>query len=57
MADELIKLIFVAIKSEDVFESLKKDPGLCIQSQYPDDLDASAWAYPFQITAPRVGDA
>ena len=57
MADELIKLTFVAIKNEAVFENLKNDPGLCIQSEYPEDLDASAWAHPFQIPGPRVGDA
>jgi len=44
MADELIKEIFVTINGNDMFEAHKSSPGLYIQSSYPDDLDASAWA-------------
>jgi len=44
MANELITQIFITIKGEKAFEELKGAPGLCIQSEYPDDLDASGWA-------------
>ena len=44
MVDELIKDAFIAIKGKEVFEAHKTDPGLSIQSEYPDDLDASKWS-------------
>jgi hypothetical protein len=43
MADELISLSFLTIHGEEMFEKHKNDPGLCIQSEYPNDLDASEW--------------
>jgi len=44
MADELIKYSFIAIKGQAGFEEHKNEPGLTIQSEYPEDLNASAWA-------------
>ena len=44
MADELIKDSFIAIKGKEMFETHKSDPGLCIQSEYPHDIDASGWS-------------
>jgi hypothetical protein len=40
----LIKDVFISIKGEKTFADLSAEPGLCIQSAYPEDLVASAWA-------------
>lgn len=44
IADELIQEVFISVKGEDVFTELQGEPGLCIKSIYPEDLNASAWA-------------
>ena len=53
MADELIKYSFIAIEGEKAFEVHKCDPGMFIQSTYPNYIDASSWSEP----ASREGDA
>lgn len=44
MADELITKIFMEIKGVEVLENISTAPGLCIQSQYPDDTVSRGWA-------------
>jgi hypothetical protein len=44
IANELIQEVFIAVKGETVFTELQDQPGLCIQSVYPEELSASAWA-------------
>jgi len=44
MAEELIEICFIKVHGKRKFEKLKKEPGLCIGSEYAADLDASAWA-------------
>ena len=44
IAHEVICEVFISVKGKDLFEQLQADPGLSIQSVYPDDLDAAAWA-------------
>ncbi|MCC6503680.1 MAG: hypothetical protein IT362_11180 [Deltaproteobacteria bacterium] len=46
IVDELINYSFIAIKGKEMFETHKTDPGLSIQSEYPNDLDASGWTEP-----------
>jgi hypothetical protein len=42
-ANELIQEVFISIKGEKNFDELRGEPGLCVQSVYPEDLNASAW--------------
>ncbi len=44
IAHEVICEVFISVKGKDLFEQLQAEPGLSIQSVYPDDLDARAWA-------------
>jgi len=44
MARELIEISFRAVHGDDAYEELKDEPGLAIQSAYPDDCEPSAWA-------------
>ena len=44
IAHELICEVFVSVKGEETFSQLQTEPGLSIQSVYPDDVDASFWA-------------
>ena len=44
VAHEIICEVFAAVKGSEVFHSHQGEPGLEIQSRYPEDLDASAWA-------------
>jgi hypothetical protein len=44
IAQGLIEEVFIAVHGKDRFAEMQHEPGLGIQSQYPDDLDASAWA-------------
>jgi hypothetical protein len=46
VAHELICEVFISVKGQQLFNELQAEPGLSIQSAYPDDLDASAWAVP-----------
>ena len=46
MCHELITDIFTSIKGKQTLEAMANEPGLCIQSIYPHDLNASAWASP-----------
>lgn len=46
IADELIQEVFISLKGEQVFTELQGQPGLCIKSVYPEDVNASAWAVP-----------
>lgn len=50
IANELIKDSFIVIKGQEVFEAYKNEPGLCIQSVYQDDIDASGWSEPVSST-------
>jgi hypothetical protein len=43
-ANELIQEVFISVKGEAIFNELRGAPGLCVQSAYPEDLNASAWA-------------
>jgi hypothetical protein len=43
-ANELIQEVFISVKGEKNFNELRGAPGLCVQSVYPEDLNASAWA-------------
>jgi hypothetical protein len=40
IAHEIIREVFVSIKGEEVFAQLQSEPGLCVQSFYPEALDA-----------------
>lgn len=44
MCRELICDIFPRIKGVEAFESVSNEPGIAILSNYPENLDASAWA-------------
>jgi hypothetical protein len=44
MANELIEEVFSLIHGSDRLYELKGAPGLCIQSQYLDEVQPSAWA-------------
>ena len=46
MADELIIEVFEHIKGTDSLKELDNAPGLSIQSNYPEDINASSWAEP-----------
>jgi hypothetical protein len=46
IAHGLIREVFVSVKGEKLFTQLQAEPGLSIQSAYPDDIQASAWAVP-----------
>jgi hypothetical protein len=39
----LIKEVFISVKGEKLFTELQGQPGLCIQSAYPEDVNAGAW--------------
>ena len=49
IAHELILDVFLEIKGQQALEELANQPGLKVQSHYPEDVDASAWA----MTGPR----
>jgi hypothetical protein len=49
VAHELIVFCFIEIKGQAVFDELSGKPGLCISSEYPKDIEPSAWA-----TAPAL---
>jgi hypothetical protein len=57
IAHELIEEVFIAVKGQDVYATMHAEPGLCIRSKYPEDLDASAWAVPAVAAAsePEAG--
>ena len=44
IANELIQEVFISVNGEKLFTELQSQPGLCIQSVYPEDVSASAWA-------------
>jgi hypothetical protein len=44
IAHEIIREVFEAVKGSAQLASLDGAPGLAVQSRYPDDLNASAWA-------------
>jgi hypothetical protein len=44
IANGLIQEVFISVKGEKVFDELRGQPGLRIQSVYPEDVNASAWA-------------
>jgi len=44
IAHEIICEVFEVVKGPDNFQNLQGAPGLEIQSRYPEDLDANAWA-------------
>jgi hypothetical protein len=44
IAHEIICEVFQAVKGHQQFEALQGEAGLTIQSDYPDDVNASAWA-------------
>lgn len=44
MARELIVISFRKIHGDGTYEKLKDEPGLAIQSVYPEDCEPSAWA-------------
>lgn len=44
MCHELVSEAFGLIKGKEVLDTMAAEPGLCIQSNYPENLDASAWA-------------
>ena len=44
IAHELICEVFISVNGEEVFKEHQGEPGLSIQSTYPDDLDPGAWA-------------
>ncbi len=46
IAQEVICEVFISVKGKDLFDQLQAEPGLSVQSVYPEDLDASAWAAP-----------
>jgi len=43
MSNEIIGEIFSEIKGNDMYEELKQEPGLCIQSKYLEDINSSGW--------------
>jgi hypothetical protein len=44
ISNELIQEVFISVNGEKLFTELQSQPGLCIQSVYPEDVNASAWA-------------
>jgi hypothetical protein len=44
MARELIEIGFRAVHGDGTFEKMKNEPGLAIQSIYPENSEPSAWA-------------
>lgn len=44
IANELIQEVFISVKGQKTFTELQGQPGLCIQSVYPEDVNASGWA-------------
>ena len=44
MTDELLGEVFREIKGKDLYETMRAKPGLCIASNYPDDVVPSGWA-------------
>jgi hypothetical protein len=44
IARELIEEVFISVHGEQRYKELRGEPGLCVRSEYADDLDASAWA-------------
>lgn len=44
ISHELIQEVFPIIKGKDVFIQCQNEPGICIKSDYPDDVFPSAWA-------------
>jgi hypothetical protein len=44
ITQSLVDEVFIAIHGDQRFTELQGEPGLCIQSEYPEDLNASAWA-------------
>lgn len=44
IAHELICEVFVSVKGAELLTQLQGEPGLSIQSVYPDDSDPRAWA-------------
>jgi len=43
MANELIEEVFVEVHGQNEYDKLKDDPGLSVNSRYPEDVNASAW--------------
>ena len=43
IANELIQEVFISVNGQKLFTELQSQPGLCIQSAYPEDVNASAW--------------
>jgi hypothetical protein len=41
---ELIADVFEVVKGKEVLNELEKQPGLTIQSEYPEDVNPSSWA-------------
>ena len=41
---ELVVEAFIAIKGQALYNTMSTEPGLCIGSEYSDDVNASAWA-------------
>jgi hypothetical protein len=44
MARELIEISFRTIHGDDTYDKLKDEPGLAIQSAYPENCEPIAWA-------------
>jgi hypothetical protein len=44
IAREILEEAFTEIKGAAMYEEMRKLPGLIVASEYPDDLNASAWA-------------
>jgi hypothetical protein len=51
VARELIEVSFRAVHGDAEYERLKDEPGLAIQSEYPDNCEPSAWALKVPIGA------
>jgi hypothetical protein len=43
IADDIIEEVFTQVKGTQAFTSCKSDPGLCIQSVYPENVSPSGW--------------
>jgi hypothetical protein len=48
ITNELIRETFVTVKGQAEYDTFKGEPGLCVQSRYPEELEASAWAVALQ---------
>jgi hypothetical protein len=44
IAHEIINEVFESMMGREQLEALQSEPGLAVQSVYPDDVNASAWA-------------